>query len=131
MTEPTVVDLAILQAREQRLTMQTVLWTFAASTVYVPSGGDPGKDFRGFQPVYYPGASERVLAVFTDPDLASELDALAPWMVTFTGADLIRRMPAGEGLVVNAGSSVGFELPAAGLAAFRQELDAARGLAQS
>ena len=128
MTEPSVVELATSKARRGELPMQTLLWAFAAATVYVLSGADPGEDFRGFQPVYYPGATEQGLAVFTRPELADSVQEMAPFLVTFIGADLIRRMPPGTGLVVNAGASLGFETPAAGLAAFRQELDSARSL---
>ena len=38
-----VLDKAVLAARGGKLSMQAVLWTFAASTVFVPSVADPGE----------------------------------------------------------------------------------------
>lgn len=102
--------------------MQSVLWTFAASTVYVPSGDDPGERFEGFRPVYYPKDDVQMLAVFTSPDGAGSLSDLAPWLVTFTGEELLRRMPATDGLVVNPGLPDGFDIAPAGLETLRAEL---------
>jgi hypothetical protein len=102
--------------------MQSVLWAFAAATVFVPSGEEPGEDFRGFRPVYYPKGDVQMLAVFTTPDRSESVTDIAPWMVTFSGEELLRRMPASDGMVVNPGSELGFDIAPDGLAAFRQEL---------
>lgn len=117
-----LVDRAVAQARAGTLTMQTVLWTFAASTVYVPSGADPGERFENFRPVYYPKDGAQMLAVFTTADAAGSLSDLAPWLATFTGADLLLRMPAENGLVVNPGLADGFDVAPAGLDTLRAEL---------
>jgi hypothetical protein len=119
---PALLDRAILRARAGGLPMQTLLWTLAASPVYVPSGGEPGDDFSGFQPVYYEREGAQMLAVFTTPDGAATLSDLAPHIVAFGGEDLLLRMPAENGLVVNPGSQVGFDVPPLGLSAFRQEI---------
>ncbi|WP_336626561.1 MULTISPECIES: SseB family protein [unclassified Microbacterium] len=117
-----IVDRAITRAREGRLTMQSVLWTFAAGTVYVPSGADPGPDRGGMRPVYYEVEATRMLAVFTSPDAAEVISDLAPFIVALSGEDLLTTMPSTEGIVVNPGSGSGFDVPPEGLAAFRQEL---------
>jgi len=119
---PSLVERAVAQARAGRLTMQSVLWTFAASTVYVPSGADPGDDLAAFRPVYFPNGETQMLAVFTTPDGAGSLRDLAPWLVTFTGEDLIRRMPVENGLVVNPGLPDGFDIAPNGLDTLRAEL---------
>ena len=119
---PSVVDLAITRARDGRLSMQSVLWSFAASTVYVPSGADPGPDRAGLRPVYYSKDGSQMLAVFTSPSGATTIGDLAQYLVTFGGAELLRTMPAADGLVVNPGSQLGFDIEPQGLAAFRQEL---------
>jgi hypothetical protein len=102
-----IVDRAITRAREGRLTMQSVLWTFAAGTVYVPSGADPGPDRGGMRPVYYEVEATRMLAVFTSPDAAEVISDLAPFIVAFSGEDLLTTMPSTEGIVVNPGSGWG------------------------
>lgn len=117
-----IVDRAVRKARDGKLTMQSVLWTFAAATVYVPSGEDPGADRGGMRPVYYPNGATRMLAVFTSPDAASAITDIAPYLVAFSGEELLRTVPTNEGLVVNPGTTLGFDIAPDGLAALRQEL---------
>ena len=117
-----LLDRAIAKAMDGRITMQTVLWAFAAATVYVPSGQDPGPDRGAMRPVYYPKGDLRLLAVFTSPDAASTVGDIAPYLVTFSGEQLLRTLPPAEGLVVNPGTALGFDIAPDGLAALRQEL---------
>lgn len=124
MTDQPIVDRAIAGAKNGTLTMQTVLWTFAAATVCVPSGADPGPDRGGMRPVYYAKGETQMMAVFTSPVLPNSLQQLAPYLVTFAGEDVIARLPAGQGLVVNPGYPTGFEIEPAGLDRLRQELSA-------
>ncbi|MFE1665214.1 SseB family protein [Microbacterium sp. P02] len=121
-TDVPLLDRAIAKARDRALTMQSVLWTLAASTIYVPSGADPGPDRAGMRPVYYQNGETRMLAAFTSPDAASTLGELAPFVVAFSGEDLLRTIPVSEGLVVNPGAALGFDIAPEGLAAFRQEI---------
>lgn len=102
--------------------MQSELWTLAAATVYVPSGADPGEGLENLRPVYYPKDELQMLAVFTTTEGADSLSDVAPWLVTFTGEELLRRMPAADGLVVNPGLPDGFDVPPSGLQALRVEL---------
>jgi SseB protein N-terminal domain len=117
-----LVERAVAHARDGRLTMQSVLWTLAASTVYVPSGADPGDRLENLRPVYYPKDEQQMLAVFTTTDGAGTLGDLAPWLVTFTGEELLRRMSPTDGLVVNPGLPDGFDIPPSGLQTLRTEL---------
>lgn len=119
-----LVEKAIQRAAEGSLTMQTVLWLFAASSVYVPSGADPGADRSGMRPVYYDKGADRMLAVFTSPQAAESIAEIAPYLVTFTGEQLLSTMPASDGLVMNPGTSVGFDVAPDGLQRLRDELDA-------
>jgi hypothetical protein len=102
--------------------MQSVLWALAASTLFVPSGADPGPDRGGMTPLYFTKESTQMLAVFTSADAAASVSATASYLVTFTGLELLGTMPATDGLVVNPGTPVGFDIAPEGLAAFRQEL---------
>ncbi|MFF1530864.1 SseB family protein [Cellulomonas sp. NPDC058312] len=76
----------------------------------VPSGGAVEPDFSGFVPVLYDRDGVPMLAVFTSLERASSTAKIAPYAVTMTGRDVIRRMPAAHGLVVNPGHAEGFEM---------------------
>ncbi|WP_417563880.1 SseB family protein [Microbacterium sp.] len=120
-----LVERAVRQAGSGALTMQSVLWVFAASTVFVPSGADPGPDRAGLRPVYYEKGADRMLAVYTSTAAAEAVSDIAPFLVSFTGEELLSTMPATDGLVVNPGTAVGFDVAPAGLDQLRAELIAA------
>ncbi|QAY59761.1 SseB family protein [Microbacterium protaetiae] len=117
-----LVERALRRATTGALTMQSVMWVFAASTVYVPSGADPGADRSGMRPVYYQKGADRMLAVFTSPAAAEAVNEIAPYLVTFSGEQLLSTMPATDGLVVNPGTPVGFDVEPEGLTQLRDEL---------
>jgi hypothetical protein len=124
MSDAPVVDVAITRAQQRQLTMQTVLWTMAASTLFVPSAEDPGEDFANFRPVYFPKDGSEMLAVYSTPEAANGVAQLAPWMVTLTGSQIVRMMPRDKGLVLNPGSAQGFDIEPDGLRILREELSA-------
>lgn len=78
--------------------------------VAVPSGCPVGPGLEGFVPVLYDRDGASMLAVFTSLVRASRVSEVAKFAVTMTGRDLLLRMPAEHGLVVNPGHDVGFEL---------------------
>ena len=117
-----VLDRAVLAARSGKLSMQAVLWTFAASTIFVPSAADPGEDRSGLRPVYFPKGEHQMLTVFSTTEAANATSDLAPFLLTITGAELLLAMPVEAGLVLNPGTMVGFDTAPKGLAAFRAEL---------
>jgi hypothetical protein len=65
-----------------------------------------------------------MLAVFTSPEAAESISEIAPYLVTFTGEQLLSTMPASDGLVMNPGTSLGFDVAPDGLQRLRDELDA-------
>ena len=117
-----VLDRAVLAARSGKLSMQAVLWTFAASTIYVPSGTDPGVDKQGLRPVFYPKGDLKMLVVFSSKEAAKATSEIAPHLLTTSGFELLHAMPLQSGLVVNPGTEIGFDTSPEGLAAFRAEL---------
>jgi hypothetical protein len=120
--ELTVLETAISKASENLIASQTVLWTFAASTIYVASGSDVGEDLEGFQPLLFEREGTPILAIFSMPDMVGDLADTAPYLVTMTGEDLLNRMPADSGFVMNPRSDITFELLPPAIAAIRAEL---------
>lgn len=122
MTALPLIDRAVVRARDGHLSMQAVMWTMAASTVYVPSGSDPGPDRGDMRPVYFDREGARTLAVYSSAENAAAVGDIAPFLVTFSGEELLHTMPETDGLVINPGLPSGFDVPRSGLMAFRQEL---------
>lgn len=119
-----LIDRAIVRTRNGELGMQTLLWVFASRVVLVASTAEPQPDLSDLQPVLFERDGESLLTVFTNTVNSDLLGTEAPYLVAVAGEDLIRRMPAGVGIVVNPRSQLGFEVPARGVAAFRAEISA-------
>lgn len=95
---------------------------FLQAELAVPSGGPIGERFEGFVPVLYDRDGIPMLAVFTTVERARMTADRAPYAVTMRGRDIVARMPDGNGVVVNPGYSVGFELLPDGVARVRAAL---------
>lgn len=87
-----------------------VIGALLRSELVVPSGGAVGPNFEGFVPVLFDRGETPMLAVFTSLELTATVSHQAKFALTMTGRDVVLRMPAGHGLVVNPGHEAGFEL---------------------
>lgn len=58
-----VLEIAISRGREGALGMQTILWVFASSTIYVPSATEPSEKTTNFLPVLFERGAHKWLPV--------------------------------------------------------------------
>jgi hypothetical protein len=105
---------ALLEARSGRLPAQKLLHLMADAELAVPSAAEVSADGSGFQPLLFPKESVPMLACFSDRSRIGEYAQLAPYS--------LMRMPPEYGLVVNPGSTVGFDMPPEGIARIAREL---------
>ncbi|TFD61599.1 SseB family protein [Cryobacterium suzukii] len=117
----TVLERAIVMARQGSLPLQALLWSLAASEVLLLSRA-PFTDVGEFEPLVVERDGNRFLAVFTHSDLMQEFERPERSVVVMTGLEFFRRIPADAGITVNPGSTLGFELPALGAMDFAREL---------
>lgn len=119
----TVAELAIVRSRAGAITPQAALWAVAASVLVVPnSNPEADGSLATFSPVLVGREGVQFLVAFTLPERAGRFRESAASFFEMTGADLVLRLPAETGLVLNPDSAIGFELPPAGLAALKTEL---------
>lgn len=83
-----------------------VIGAMLRTVLVVAVGPRPG----GFDPVYFDRGGVPMLAAFTSFELTAHVTELAQHALTMTGRDLVLRMPPGQGIVVNPGHDVGFEI---------------------
>lgn len=114
-----LVDM-LLRARAGEVTVPDLLQQLAASHVVVPSGQDATPDGAGLRPVLYEKDGAPMVACFSDLAGAQKLAGMAPHLVRMRGADLLRGMPAGHGLVVNPGLEAWFDLSPEGVVRARE-----------
>ncbi|GEK80693.1 SseB family protein [Agrococcus baldri] len=112
----TVAERAIAAGQSGELDGNAVLWIIAAAEVWFAAEDEPVDGSLPNSPmsVSREGGSP-ALAIFTGADL------LEPWRehrvsIRIPGFELLRRIPAGTGVVLNPGHAAGLELPAEGVA---------------
>jgi hypothetical protein len=110
------LDVALQQAQTGQLSLAELLATLMDSEVAVPSATEILQDGTGMQPLLFPKEGVQMLACFTDKSRIGEFSALAPYCLVLTGRELLRRIPAGYGLVVNPGTPIGFDVSPEGVA---------------
>lgn len=114
----TVVESAIRLATAGRLEPESVLWALAASEVLVLTPTEPVPSPETLQPLIVHRDDQSFAAVFTHTDrIAAEFGA-GRAAVGLPASALLRGLAPGIGVVVNPGTPLGFEWPAAGLSAF-------------
>lgn len=117
-----VLEIALVRGRENLLNMQTIFWVFASSTIYVPSGTEPGEGMANFQPVLFERDGTQMVACYSELDRGNGVRDLAPYMVAMTGLKLLTGVPSDQGIVLNAGSTIGFDIAPKGISAIRAEI---------
>ena len=118
-----VLEAAMRRAKAGLLTPQVLMWTLAASRLVAPtSNADYDGDLAHFVPLLIGRDGLTFMVVFTNPARMGRFAERGPQFIELTGAQLVSMMPPGCGLAVNPESDLGFELPADGLAALKDEL---------
>ena len=121
MTNPdrnaTVLERAIARGQNGQLDPGAVLWTLAASQVIILNNGNPPETDFPDDPLVVDRDGIALLPVFTHQDQFGDY-ASGRVPVLVPAFELLRRVPAGVGLVVNPGNRIGLEVPAEGLQAF-------------
>jgi hypothetical protein len=88
------------------------------TVLIVPVGPRAG----GFDPVYFDRDGVPMLSAFTSFELTGHVTKLAKFALSMSGRDLVLRMPAGQGVVLNPGHDVGLELLPPAVASIAQRV---------
>jgi hypothetical protein len=109
------LETVLLQARAGEVPVSRLMQMLVEAELAVPSAGEVMPDGGGFRPVLFPKEQVQMLAAFTDRSRIGTLTDLAPYCLTMKGRDLLKRMPPGCGIVINPGSTVGFDIAPDGI----------------
>lgn len=114
----TVLGRAIARGQAAEVDGTTVLWVLAASDVVILNESDDfGNGFPDSPLVLSDDRGELFLALFTHQDMArSFAEGRVP--VRVPAFEILRRLPATSGILVNPGNDVGLQVPAEGARAF-------------
>jgi hypothetical protein len=121
------LESAIVAARDGELSFNTLIGIFAETTMIVPSTKDFREGADSFQPITFPfdGGDGYVMAVFTAQDRTDAFDGIAPFQTALSGRQILGGLQPGVGIIVNPGTTLGFELDPAQVPTVVAALDAA------
>lgn len=89
-----------------------VLSALAEAPILVPSGADFAGRPEAFQPLLFTSpAGDPMMAVFSAGDRMARYVDTAPYAATLSGRRVLEGLQPGCGLVLNAGSRLGMEIP--------------------
>ncbi len=97
-------------AMEGELPIKAFMQAFVASEVVLLTGSLVTPDGSGFDPLLFDKQGVLHVAVFTDMARVGFHTQQAPHSMRWLMLDVLRRVPRGYGVVVNPGTSVGFEM---------------------
>ncbi|MCU1527890.1 MAG: hypothetical protein JWP75_1653 [Frondihabitans sp.] len=102
---------AMRAARGGTGSLQTVISHLVRSILFLPSATNPADtQAGGVQPVLFPVNGVSFLAVFTSLEASKAVSDIAEYSVALSGAQILRGVMPGAGLVVNPGSDEGFQI---------------------
>lgn len=106
----------LVEAQRGEVTVAEVLASLASAELALPSAGAVQEDWSGFQPLLFSKNGVPMLACFSAKERLADYVDMAPFCLVLRGRELLRRIPAGHGLVVNPGQRVGFDVMPEGIA---------------
>ena len=112
----TPVETLLQGAMDGSLPIRAFMQAFVASEVVLLTGSLVTPDGSGFDPLLFDKQGVLHVAVFTDPARVGIHAQQAPHQIRWLMLDVLRRVPGGYGLVINPGTSLGFEIAPAGIA---------------
>ena len=111
----TPVETLLQTAMDGALPIRAFMQAFVASEVVLLTGSLVTPDGSGFDPLLFDKQGVLHVAVFTDPARVGNHAQQAPHQIRWLMLDVLRRVPGGYGVVINPGTSLGFEISPAGV----------------
>jgi len=111
----TPVETLLQSAMDGKLPIRTFMQAFVASEVVLLTGSLVTSDGSGFDPLLFDKQGVLHVAVFTDMARVGIHSQQAPHTIRWPMLNVLRRVPGGYGVVVNPGTSLGFEIAPSGV----------------
>jgi hypothetical protein len=109
--EVTPLEAAIAKGQAGEGDMNDVIAQFVNALVVVPTATEVTDDLNELQPVLFDREGTPMLAVFSHVDrIPEQVAEVASYAVQMPAAELVQAIPTETGLVVNPGSTEGFEM---------------------
>ncbi|GAB3056753.1 SseB family protein [Stenotrophomonas tumulicola] len=109
------IETLLQTAMNGQLPIKAFMQAFVASEVVLLTGSLVTPDGSGFDPLLFDKQGVLHVAVFTDPARVGFHSEQAPHQIRWLMLDVLRRVPGGYGVVINPGTTLGFEISPTGV----------------
>lgn len=106
----------LAKAQHGEVAVKELLASLASAELALPSAAAVQEDWTGFQPLLFSKDGVPMLACFSAKERLADYAEMTPYCLVIKGRELLLRMPAGHGLVVNPGQRIGFDVSPEGIA---------------
>lgn len=111
----TPIETLLKTAMDGQLPIGLFMKAFVASEVVLLTGSLVTPDGSGFDPLLFDKQGVLHVAVFTDMSRVGFHSQLAPHTIRMLMLEVLKRVPGGYGVVINPGTSLGFEISPSGV----------------
>lgn len=111
----TSIETLLCTAMDGKLPIRAFMQAFVASEVVLLTGSLVTADGSGFDPLLFDKQGTLHVAVFTDSARVGIYSQQAEHQVRWLMLDVLRRVPGGYGVVINPGTTLGFEISPGGV----------------
>ena len=118
----TPVETLLQSAMAGQLPIRAFMQAFVASDVVLLTGSLVTPDGSGFDPLLFDKQGVLHVAVFTDAARVGNFAQQAPHQLRWLMLDVLRRVPGGYGVVINPGTTLGFEISPQGVGEILKDL---------
>jgi len=111
----TAIETLLKTAMDGQLPIGLFMKAFVASEVVLLTGSLVTPDGSGFDPLLFDKQGVLHVSVFTDMSRVGFHSQQAPHTLRMLMLDVLKRVPGGYGVVINPGTSLGFEISPSGV----------------
>ncbi|MEN5071953.1 SseB family protein [Stenotrophomonas sp. TWI1183] len=111
----TPIETLLKTAMDGQLPIGLFMKAFVASEVVLLIGSLVTPDGNGFDPLLFDKQGVLHVAVFTDMSRVGFHSQQAPHTIRMLMLEVLKRVPGGYGVVINPGTSLGFEISPSGV----------------
>lgn len=109
-------EIKLTKAQRGEVSVSELLKSLIAADLALPSASAVQEDWAGFEPLLFNKNNVSMLACFSAKERLADYSNITPYCLAIKGKELLRRLPAGYGLVINPGHRVGFDISPEGIA---------------
>lgn len=111
----TPIETLLKTAMDGQLPIGLFMKAFVASEVVLLTGSLVTPDGSGFDPLLFDRQGVLHVSVFTDMSRVGFHSQQAPHTIRMLMLEVLKRVPGGYGVVINPGTSLGFEISPSGV----------------